>query len=135
MTFNLFLKAAVIWFIIAIFAVINGIFRESIITPYFGEAVALPTSGITLSIIIFTITYYSFKLFDKNKYRTYLYIGIQWVTMTLIFEFVFGHYVIGKSWSELLHVFNILEGNLFIIALLASFFSPLLVARIKRELQ
>lgn len=132
MTFNLFLKASVLWFIIAISAVINGIVRETVLTPYFGGAVALPTSGITLSMIIFTITYYSFKLFDKNKYRTYLYIGIQWVTMTLLFEFVFGHYVIGKSWPELLQVFNILEGNLFIIALLVSFFSPLLVARIKK---
>lgn len=123
-----------IWVIIAIFAVINGLFRESTLSPHFGESVALPASGITLSIIIFTIIYLSFKLFGKNEYRTYLYIGIQLVTMTLIFEFLFGHYVIGKSWSELLQVFNILKGDLFTIALLVSLFSPLLVAKIKREL-
>lgn len=132
MTLNIFLKATIIWFIIAIFAIINGIFRESVLTPYFGEAVALPVSGITLAIIIFTIIYLFFKLFSKNNYRTYLYIGIQFVGMTLIFEFVFGHYVIGKSWTELLQVFNIFEGNLFIITLLVSLFSPLLVAKIKK---
>lgn len=133
MTLHLFLKAAMIWLIIAIFAIINGIFRESILVPYFGKSVALPASGITLSIIIFTITYLSFKLISKNKYFTYLYIGIQFVTMTLVFEFFFGHYVIGKSWSELLQVFNLLEGDLFIIALLISLLSPLLVAKIKKE--
>lgn len=133
MTLNLFLKVAMIWFIIVIVAVINGIFRESILVPYFGEAVALPASGITLAIIIFIIIYLSFKLFGKNKYLSYLYIGIQFVTMTLVFEFVFGHYVIGKSWSELLQVFNILEGDLFILALLVSLLSPLLVAKIKKR--
>jgi len=133
MTLNLFLKVAMIWFIIVIVAVINGIFRESILVPYFGEAVALPASGITLAIIIFMIIYLSFKLFSKNKYLSYLYIGIQLVTMTLVFEFVFGHYVIGKSWSELLQVFNILEGDLFILALLVSLLSPLLVAKIKKR--
>lgn len=132
MSLNIFLKTAMIWFIIAIFAIINGIFRESVLSPYLGETVALPTSGITLAIIIFTITYISFRLFGKNKYLTYLYIGIQFVTMTLVFEFIFGHYVIGKSWSELLQVFNIFEGNLFIIALLSSLFSPFLVAKIKK---
>lgn len=133
MTLNLFLKVAMIWFIIVIVAVINGIFRESILVPYFGEAVALPASGITLAIIIFIIIYLSFKLFGKNKYLSYLYIGIQFVTMTLVFEFIFGHYVIGKSWSELLQVFNILEGDLFILALLVSLLSPLLVAKIKKR--
>ncbi|MGB5506270.1 MAG: hypothetical protein WBM70_06270 [Sulfurovum sp.] len=132
MSLNIFLKTAMIWFIIAIFAIINGIFRETVLAPYLGESVALPASGITLAIIIFTITYISFKLFGKNKYLTYLYIGIQFATMTLVFEFIFGHYVIGKSWSDLLQVFNIFEGNLFIIALLSSLFSPLLVAKIKK---
>lgn len=133
MTFILFFKASMIWFIIAVFAIINGIFRENVLVPYLNEAIALPISGITLSIIIFTITYLSLYVFGKNEYLTYLYIGIQWMTMTLMFEFVFGHYVIGKTLSELLEVFSILEGNLFIIVLLISLFSPLLVAKIKRE--
>jgi hypothetical protein len=121
-----------IWFIIAFFAVANGIFREKILAPYLGEMLAVPLSGITLSIIIFTVTYLCFNLLSNNKSLVYLYIGIQWVIMTLVFEFVFGHFVIGKSWSELLQVFNILEGNLFTLALLSSLFSPKLVSLIKK---
>ena len=135
MSVYLFLKASMIWFIMAIFAVINGMIRENIFVPYLGEANALPISGISLSIIIFTITYLSFDLFGKNGYLTNLYIGIQWVAMTLIFEFVFGHYAMGKSWLELLQVFNLLEGNLFIVALLVTFFSPIVVALIKKHKQ
>ena len=135
MTLNIFLKTAMLWFVIALFAIINGIFRENVLAPYLGETVALPVSGVNLSMIIFTIMYLSIHMFGKNKYRTYLYIGIQLVTMTLLFEFIFGHYVLKNSWSELLQVFNILEGNLFIIALLVSFASPLLAANIKKQLQ
>jgi hypothetical protein len=135
MTLNIFLKTAMLWFVIALFAILNGIFRESILAPYLGETVALPVSGVILSIIIFTIMYLSIHIFGKNKYHTYLYIGIQLVSITLLFEFIFGHYVLKNSWSELLQVFNILEGNLFIIALLVSFTSPLLAANIKNQLQ
>lgn len=131
MTLNLFLKAVMIWFVIALFAIANGIFRESFLVPYLGEAAALPASGVTLSLIIFTITYFSFKLIENNSSKTYLLIGIQWVVMTLLFEFVFGHYAVGKSWLELLEVFHLFEGNLFIVALLVSLFSPLIVSKIR----
>jgi len=131
MIINLIVKAGMIWFVIAVFAVINGAFRESVLVPSFGQSVALPISGLNLSIIIFMVTYLSFALFRVKSHRSYLFIGIQWVLMTLIFEFVFGHYVAGKSWADILQIFNILKGNLFIVVLLVSFISPLLVAKIK----
>jgi len=133
MSVYLFLKTSFIWCIIAIFAVANGVFRVSFLEPYIGKTLALPVSGITLSIIVFTITFLSFKLFDKSSSLTYLLIGIQWVSMTLAFEFIFGHFVMGRSLQALFQVFNILEGNLFIIALLVTLFSPLLVSLIRKE--
>ena len=133
MSVNLFLKTSLIWSIIAIFAVANGIFRVSFLEPYIGRSLALPISGITLCIIVFTITFLSSKLFDKSSSLTYVLIGFQWVSMTLAFEFIFGHFVIGRSWEELFQVFNILEGDLFLIALLLTLFSPLLVSLIKKE--
>jgi len=133
MNFYLSLKAAILWFIIALFAIANGIFRESFLEPYLGDTLALPLSGITLSMMIVTITFFSFRLIQNHSSSTYLYIGLQWVIMTLIFEFIFGHFVMGISWQELLQVFNIFEGNLFILALLISLFSPLLVSRVRKD--
>ncbi len=51
------------------------------------------------------------------------------MVMTLIFEFLFGHYVAGKSWSSILLVFNIMNGDLFVIVLVVSLITPLLVAK------
>ena len=58
-------------------------------------------------------------------------IGLQWVVMTLLFEFIFGHYVTGKSWSALFQVFNIMQGDLFILILLVTLISPYLAAKIR----
>jgi hypothetical protein len=129
--YRIFLKTSVIWFVIALLAIANGVFRENILVSSLGQSIALPVSGITLSIIVFIVTYISFPIFGKNSSLTYFLIGLQWVLMTLLFEFMFGHYMIGKSWSDILQVFNIMKGNLFIIVLIVSLFSPLLVAKIK----
>ena len=131
MTVNLVLKASMLWIIIALFAMINGIFRENVLVSILGENIAISVSGITLSIIIFILTYISFPLFGKHHALTYFFIGLQWVIMTLLFEFLFGYYVMGKPWSSVFQVFNIIEGNLFIIVLVVSLFSPLLAAKIK----
>ena len=132
MSFSLFLKAVMVWFIMAIFAILNGISREKLLNPNLGDSIALPLSGITLSLLIFALTYLFFNFLGQYRNIIYLYIGIQWVTMTLTFEFIFGHYVIGKSWVEIVEVFNIFEGNLFILALLVSLLSPLLVSYMKK---
>jgi drug/metabolite transporter superfamily protein YnfA len=122
-----------IWFVIAVLAVANGIFRENILVLRLGQSIALPVSGMLLSIIVFIVTYLSFPLFGKNNAPTYFLIGLQWVLMTLIFEFIFGHYIMCKSWSDIFAIFNIVKGNLFIIVLIVSLFSPLLVAKIKSK--
>ncbi len=131
MTVSLFLKVSAVWLAIVILAIGNGLFRESVLVPYLGQGAALPVSGISLSFIVFIVTYLAFPIFSKNDSLTYILVGVQWVLMTLLFEFVFGHYVIGKSWSDLIQVFNVLKGNLFVFVLVTSLFSPIIVAKIK----
>ena len=131
MTVNLLLKASIIWVIIALFAIMNGIFRENVLVSILGQLMAVSVSGIMLSIIVFIVTYLFFPLIGKHHTLAYFFIGLQWVVMTLMFEFVFGHYVMGKSWSSISQVFNIMDGNLFIIVLVVSLFSPILAAKLK----
>lgn len=131
MTIRLFLNAGLIWIVIAVLAIANGAFRENILVPALGHSFALAASGVSLSILVFTVTCISFPLIARNDTRTYFLIGLQWVSMTLIFEFVYGHYVAGQSWGSLLQVFNIMKGDLFIVVLITSLVSPLLVARLR----
>ncbi len=131
MTINKVLRAALVWLGIACLAVGNGVVRETIITPRFGEGIGLPLSGLALSIVIFTVTYFTFSFVGAKGKPTCFFIGIQWVLMTLAFEFIFGYFVAGKSWAALLNIFNITTGDLFTIVLLVSLLSPYIVAKIK----
>ena len=135
MTMSLFFKVSLIWLVIAGLAIGNGAVREYVLVPIFGEGLALPISGISLSIIVFIITWISFPFFGKHDRLSYVYIGLQWVVMTLIFEFAFGHYVAGKSWPSIIEVFDVMQGNLFVLVLLTSLASPLLVAKLKNTFQ
>lgn len=133
MTARLFFNSLFVWVIIAIFAIVNGVFRENILAPVLGKTLALPISGLSLSIIIFVVTSLAFSLINGNDKLTYILIGLQWVFLTLMFEFVFGHFVVGKSWASIFAVFNIVKGDLFLVVLATSLVSPLLVAMIKGE--
>lgn len=134
MNISLFLKTGVIWFLIAVLAVGNGVFRQSVLVPGIGHSLALPLSGIILSVIVFAVTCLFFSFFGKQTVLGYFLIGVQWVVMTLVFEFMLGHYLLDRSLSEILQVFDIMNGDFFLIVLLVSLFSPLLSAKIKGAL-
>lgn len=131
MTVCLVLKASTVWMILVIVAIANGIFRENLLAPGFGPETALPVSGITLCVLVFAIAYFSAPFFGANTGPVFFGIGLQWVLMTLVFEFVFGHFVAGRSWIAILQAFNIMTGNLFLVVLLVSLFSPYVAAKLR----
>ena len=77
------------------------------------------------------MTYFSLSLFNTSSKKACVYIGAQWVLMTLMFEFIFGYFVANKSLAEILQVFNLLEGDLFTFVLLVSLISPILVLKLR----
>lgn len=134
MNMRLILKASGVWLIIMIAALSNGLVRDTLLVPLLGQQLALPVSGISLSVLVFLVTCLCVPYFDRNTASTFLYIGIQWVLMTLVFEFGFGHYVLGKSWHVLLQVFNVSRGDLFVLVLLTSLVSPYAAATVRGRL-
>ena len=120
-----------IWLVMVMLAIVNGFFRDAVLAVNIGEALVLPISGISLCILIFGTVFLTFPLVGKNRNSVYFAVGLQWVLMTLLFEVIFGHYVQGKSWLEVSQVFNLLEGNLFVVVLFVTLISPYLVAKIK----
>jgi len=117
--------------LIACLAVANGVLRENVMAPITGMGMALPLSGISLSLIVLVVSYFSLGFLGVRTAAIYWLIGLQWVVMTLAFEFLFGHFVVGKSWSTLLQTFNLAKGDLFLLVLLVSLVSPYLMARLK----
>jgi hypothetical protein len=47
-----------------------------------------------------------------------------WLGLTLAFEFLVGHYAFGTSWNELLADYDILNGRLWLLVLVAALTAP-----------
>ena len=126
-----FVRAAAVWLCIALLAVGNGVVRELLLAPLFGKGVALSLSGLVLVLVVFAVSWVSISFLAADSRAAYWLIGAQWVCMTLTFEFLFGHFVVGKPWSALLQTFNVASGDLFVLVLIASFLSPYTAARLQ----
>ena len=128
------LYALGIWLIFVVAGILNGVFRESFITPKVGEHAGHVISTIILICVILAVTYLFISNLKINYTRTdLLLIGAFWLMLTILFEFGFGHYVIGHSWSKLFADYNILKGRVWSLVLLTTFIAPLLIGFILRR--
>ena len=127
-------RAVFVWAGLLFLAMLNGIARDMLLAPAFGISVAQPLSGIILCVLIFAVSYYSLAFITATRVREYLTVGLFWVCLTLVFEYLFAHYVLGMSWRQVNQIFNILQGNLFSLALLVTAIAPLLAAKLAGKL-
>jgi hypothetical protein len=121
------------WLILVILAIINAIIRESVYGSYVTPFQAQQISAVIFIIILFIFTIIFLKVLPiKATSRQYLFLGLFWLALTIIFEFLFGHYIAGNSWSELLAAYNILRGQLWPAVLIAIALMPWIVSKINR---
>ena len=125
------LRAAGVWGLFVVLAILNAAFRETVLGPLIGHPVALPLSGFLFSILIFLVTLALIPKLSRPSTLPYWAIGGAWVLLTLAFEFIFGHFVMGKAWGEILEIFNVCQGNLMSLVLIAVAVSPYLAWRLR----
>jgi hypothetical protein len=134
MNTRLFLHALGMWIILVILAILNGVLRERLISPRVGEQTAHVISTITLICFFFIAIYLFFSNLKIDYSKTDLIlVGVFWVIITVAFEFLFGHYVMGHPWSKLLADYNIIKGRLWPLVLLAVFIAPVLFGSITKK--
>jgi len=123
------LKALGLWTYILLFAILNGALREAVLVPLLGEQVALPLSGVILALLIFVVSLVFIRsLKIATATRAWL-VGAFWLTLTLAFEFLFGHYVLGAPWADLVASLSPDNGNLWLLVLFTTLCSPFLAAK------
>lgn len=120
------IKVTLIWICFIPVAIINGGFRDYLLDKYLPENISLAISGIILSGLIFVITMLLLPRIKRLSEKDCIKIGIQWMLLTVVFEFYFG-LSSGSTWSELIEAYNPLKGNLWILVLLSTFLSPMWV--------
>jgi len=117
-------RYALLWFPMVVVAIANGALREFLIAPYTGDAIGHHLSVVTFLMLFALYLFLIGKRWKIVSERQALVIGGLWLGMTIAFEFIFGHYVMGHPWEKLLHDHNILEGRLWTVVLAGIFAGP-----------
>lgn len=125
----LLLKSFIIWVFIAFLAVANGVFRQKFMSPKLGDYAGHVISTVMLILIVLVVTFFFVRHLQTNSTKDLLTIGIFWVVLTVLFEFGFGHYVVGHPWSKLLADYNIFNGRLWCLVLLNNLLAPLICGK------
>lgn len=126
-------KAAVLWLVILVLAILNGTLREAMLMPVMGDVPGLVASGVILSLCIFLVAFAAAPWYGPMTAQRWLRVGLFWLALTLAFEFGFGLFVQGKSLVEVLDAYTFRGGNLWPMVLAATVFSPWLAARLRRR--
>ena len=121
------------WLGLAALGVANGIVREVAYVDTVGDHAAHQLSTFTLIAMIAGYTWWLQRRWPLISTADAVRIGVLWVVMTVAFEFGFGHYVDGASWSALLADYDITRGNLWILVLLTICVAPVFTRRINTD--
>jgi hypothetical protein len=124
----LYLRAAAVWLLILVLAIVNGGFRVSVLVPRFEIPAGQLISGLLLIGCILVVSYLLVPRLGARSRGQLLGIGVLWLALTLVFEFGFG-LVQGKPWSELFAAYTFRDGNIWPIVLAVTLVAPLLARR------
>jgi len=121
---GLVLKYTVCWIGLVVVAIVNGVVREKVYRQLMGELTAHQLSTVIglafFSVYIWILT----RNWRIESTGQAFAIGAIWLGLTFVFEFIFGHYVIGHPWSRLFHDYNLLKGRLWVLVLIWTAIAP-----------
>jgi hypothetical protein len=101
------------WFAFPFIGIFNGILRETTYKKLVGDLLAHQISTATGIFFFGIVFYFIFKKWKIESIKHSILIGLIWLGLTFLFEFGFGHYIMGNSWQKLLHDYNIAEGRVW----------------------
>lgn len=122
-----YLKSLFVWLCFIPTSILNGGFREYVLTKYLDIALATAVSGILLSVLILFITWLFLpRLVSLNRKESY-FTGIIWMLLTILFEFTSGIGT-GVPMKELIAAYNPFSGNLWVLVVLTTMFAPVIIS-------
>jgi len=119
------------WIPMVFIGIVNGVIRQFGYGRFLSELPAHQVSSVTGIIFFGLYTWVLSLRWPLESSRQALSVGLIWLGLTVIFEFLFGHYVGKHSWSRLFHDYNILEGRLWSLVLMAIALAPYVMFRIR----
>jgi len=128
------LRALLVWLSLVVVAIANGSVRQYLLLPVVGEHPGHVVSSISLSLLILLVAWLAIRWIGPATAADAWLIGLVWVLATIAFEFLAGHYLFGNPWSKLLADYDVRQGRVWLLVLLATAVAPRWAAGIRGTL-
>jgi hypothetical protein len=115
-----------------VLAIANGVARETLYAGRVGDLAAHQISTATF-VALFAAYFAALeRRWPIATTRRAVEIGATWVLLTVAFELGFGHWVDGRSWSELTANYDVRTGHVFVLVLVWVGVGPAVVRALRR---
>jgi hypothetical protein len=118
------------WFTMLGVAMVNGGLRDMTYGKQLPALLANQLSCLTGIVLLGVVMYLYVRHWSLSSARQAIKIGLFWMALTVAFEFLFFHYVGGRSWAVLLESYDVASGQLWPLVLLWVFIAPYLFYRL-----
>ena len=122
-------KYVLVWFLLAVVAIANGVIRQSTYGNIVSDLAAHQISTITAILASGAVVWVASRFWPIESAAQAWTIGLLWLVMTVVFEFGFGHFVAGHSWTHLLADYNVFDGRVWLLFLVWVTVLPIVVYR------
>ena len=125
-------RALLTWLVLVLAAIANGTFRQYVLLERVGAHGGHVISSITLALLILLVAWLSIRWINPTSTRQAWAVGVLWLATTVVFEFVAGHYLFHHPWSKLLADYDVRQGRVWVVVLIATLVAPRCAARTRR---
>ena len=114
-------------------AIANGLLRDSWYMQFLTELHAHQLSAVSFIVLFGVYVWFVLKWLKLSSAQSALRLGLTWLALTIAFEFLFGHFVMGHPWSKLFHDYNLFAGRVWVLVLLWIAIAPYIFHRVQNR--
>jgi hypothetical protein len=117
-TTSAMVKYIYLWVPMVCIAIANGVVRQFGYGRYLSELRAHQLSSLIGVVLFGLYIWFSLSRARPATGSQALAIGFLWLGLTIAFEFSFGHFIAGHSWSRLFQDYNLVAGRFWVLVLI-----------------
>lgn len=126
------LRALAVWFIIVCLESVLGTLRTLFLAPLVGDFRALQIGVFVSIFLILAVAYLSIEWIQAHSIKSLIFVGVIWLVLIVLFELSLG-FTLELSWARIAEDYDIRHGGLMPFGLVFMAFSPLIVAKLRRQ--
>ena len=125
-------KYVLAWIPMVLIAIANGALREATYGKLMSELQAHQISTLSGLFLFSAYIWIVIRTWRPDTSAKAITIGLIWLGLTVAFEFLFGHYVVGHPWSKLLYDYNVFAGRVWVVVLTWVTVAPYVFYRLQK---